>query len=138
MALVIIYNGEEGNLHLCRPTDEVMATHGIEWIKAKDTPEGSIIVDDETLPQADYDFFDSWELVDGKVIVNFGKAVEHTKERLRFQRTKLLAEQDILFQRALESGADTTAIVAEKKRLRDLTNLADEATTLDELRNLQP
>jgi hypothetical protein len=44
--------------------------------------------------------------------------------------------QDVAFQRALEEGADTTAIVAEKQRLRDITNLADQATTLDELKEL--
>lgn len=34
------------------------------------------------------------------------------------------------------AGADTSAIVAEKQRLRDITKLADSAGTLDELRNL--
>jgi hypothetical protein len=42
--------------------------------------------------------------------------------------------QDVLFQRALESGADTKAIVAEKQRLRDITKIT--ATTLDELKTL--
>jgi hypothetical protein len=37
----------------------------------------------------------------------------------------------------LESGADTKAIVAEKNRLRDVTDLADAAKTLDELRALK-
>jgi hypothetical protein len=48
-----------------------------------------------------------------------------------------LAAQDVAFQRALESGADTTAIVAEKQRLRDITSLATEAKTLEELRALK-
>lgn len=70
------------------------------------------------------------------ITVNFDKAVEITKERLRQERAPLLQAQDIAFQRALESGADTSAIVAEKQRLRDITKLADEATTLDELKAL--
>jgi len=37
---------------------------------------------------------------------------------------------------ALEEGADTSTIVAEKNRLRDITLLADSATTLDELKAL--
>ena len=49
----------------------------------------------------------------------------------------MLEAQDVAFQRALESGADTTAIVAEKQRLRDITKLADEATTLDELKEIK-
>jgi hypothetical protein len=43
----------------------------------------------------------------------------------------------VQFQRTLETGADTSAIVAEKQRLRDITKLADEAQTLDELKAIQ-
>lgn len=70
------------------------------------------------------------------ITINFDKAKAITKDRLRAERTPLLQEQDVAFQRALESGADTTAIVAEKQRLRDITQLADQATTLDELKQL--
>jgi hypothetical protein len=66
--------------------------------------------------------------------VNINKAQQITKDRLRAERTPLLLAQDVAFQRALEEGADTTAIVAEKQRLRDITQLADQATTLDELK----
>lgn len=70
------------------------------------------------------------------ITINFDKAVALTKDRLRAERTALLQEQDIAFQKALETGADTAAIVAEKQRLRDITKLADTATTLDELKEL--
>ena len=70
------------------------------------------------------------------ITINLDKAKAITKDRLRAERTPLLQEQDVAFQRALESGADTTAIVAEKQRLRDITKLADQATTLDELKEL--
>jgi hypothetical protein len=68
------------------------------------------------------------------ITVNINKAKEITKDRLRAERTPLLQAQDVAFQRALEEGADTTAIVAEKQRLRDITQLADQATTLDQLK----
>ena len=71
------------------------------------------------------------------ITINFNKAKEITKERLRTERTPLLQEQDVAFQRALESGADTSTIVAEKQRLRDVTQLADQATTLDELKAIK-
>ena len=66
------------------------------------------------------------------------KAKEITKNRLRAERAPLLAAQDVLFQRALESATpvDTSAIVAEKQRLRDITLLADDCTTTEELRAL--
>lgn len=70
------------------------------------------------------------------IVINFDKAKEITKNRLREERKQLLLEQDVAFQRALETGADTSAIVAEKQRLRDITKLADEAETLDELKEL--
>ena len=68
------------------------------------------------------------------ITINLDKAKQITKERLRAERTPLLQAQDVAFQRALEQGADTSAIVAEKQRLRDITNLADQASTLDELK----
>ena len=71
------------------------------------------------------------------ITINLDKAKAITKDRLRAERTPLLQAQDVAFQRALESGADTTAIVAEKQRLRDITQLADQATTLDELKTLK-
>ena len=40
----------------------------------------------------------------------------------------------MLFQRALETSSNTTAIVAEKQRLRDITNDVDSMTTETELK----
>lgn len=70
------------------------------------------------------------------IVINIDKAKNITKDRLRAERKPLLEEQDVAFQRALENGVDTTAIVAEKQRLRDITLLADEATTLEELKTI--
>lgn len=71
------------------------------------------------------------------ITINIDKAKAITKDRLRQERAPLLVAQDVLYMRATEQGADTTAIVAEKQRLRDITKLADEATTLDELKALK-
>lgn len=68
------------------------------------------------------------------ITINLDKAKEITKQRLRAERESLLAAQDVAFQRALEEGSDTSAIVAEKQRLRDVTKLADAANTLEELK----
>ena len=70
------------------------------------------------------------------ISIDMNKAKEITKARLRQERAPLLQQQDILFQRALEQAADTSAIVSEKQRLRDITKLADECSTTDELKNL--
>jgi len=68
------------------------------------------------------------------IIVDINKAKEITKDRLREERKPLLEAQDVAFQRALESNADTSAIVAEKQRLRDITNQVDTMTTVEELK----
>lgn len=70
------------------------------------------------------------------IVIDIDKAKAITKDRLRAERAPLLAALDVAFQRALESGSDTAAIVAEKQRLRDITNLVDTCTTTDELKAL--
>lgn len=131
---VIIFNNELGGVSVCIPTGEL----SIEQVQGKDIPAGkqSYIVDAASLPEADNDFFNAWEQTNGVITVNLDKAKALTKDRLRAERAPLLAAQDVAFQRALESGADTTAIVAEKQRLRDITTLADVCTTTAELRAL--
>jgi hypothetical protein len=131
MTQAIIFTNDNGGVSVCIPTGEI----SIEAVLAKDCPKGAMIVEQSALPNQHNDFFDAWELVDGKVEVSLAKATELTKKRLRAEREPLLAAQDVAFQRALETGADTTAIVAEKQRLRDITNFS--ATTLDELRSLK-
>ena len=71
------------------------------------------------------------------ITINLSKAKEITKERLRGERKPLLEAQDVLFMKAQEDGADTSAIVTEKNRLRDITKLADSASTTDELKALE-
>jgi hypothetical protein len=129
---VIVFKNDLGGVSVCYPTGELP----IETVLTKDCPPNSQarIVENESLPLDDNDFFEAWEMNSTSVTVNLAKAKELTKKRLRIERTDLLQAQDVAFQRALESGLDTTAIVAEKQRLRDITNLADSASSLDELR----
>jgi hypothetical protein len=135
MTQAIIFTNDNGGVSTCIPTGEI----SIEAVLEKDVPEGkgARIVNISDLPNQHNDFYDAWEMDATSVTVNKGKAVEITKQRLRAERAPLLAAQDVAFQRALESGADTTAIVAEKQRLRDITSLATEAKTLEELRALK-
>jgi hypothetical protein len=130
MSKAIIFTNNNGGVSVCIPTGEIP----IEKVQEKDTPTNSIIVDVSSLPNND--FFDAWELDGETVTTNLDKAKAITKDRLRAERTPLLQAQDVAFQRAIEEGADTLAIVAEKQRLRDITNLADQATTLEELKGI--
>ena len=51
--------------------------------------------------------------------IDMAKAKEIHKEKIGIARKPKLAELDIEFQKALETGADTSAIVAKKQALRD-------------------
>lgn len=133
MTKVIIFSNDNGGVSTCIPTGEI----SIEAVLAKDCPAGALIVEASSLPNDDSDFYNAWELANGVVTVNLDKAKELTKTRLRAEREPLLAAQDVLFQRAQETGADTTAIVAEKTRLRNITGLVDTCTTTVELRALE-
>jgi hypothetical protein len=132
MKNVIIYTNEFGGVAICTPTRELP----IEQVQAKDCPANSFIVNTSSLPEADNDFFDAWEQNNGVVTVNFAKSKEITKNRLRAERQPLLQLQDVAFQRALETGADTAPIIAEKNRLRNITSLVDGCSSLDELRSI--
>ena len=61
-------------------------------------------------------------------------AKEIHKTNIRNARTSKLAELDIEFQRAIETGANTTDIVSKKQALRDAPaadNISSAATTDD-------
>lgn len=86
--------------------------------------------------EKDIDFPFCYEIIENEKVFKLDKAKDITKDRLRADRNPLLEAQDILFMQAQETGADTTAIVAEKARLRDITNDADSCTTTDQLKAL--
>ena len=70
------------------------------------------------------------------ITISIPKAKDITKDRLRADRKPLLEAEDVKFMKAQEVGDDTTAIVAEKQRLRDITKDVDTCTTTDQLKAL--
>ena len=67
--------------------------------------------------------------------VSLAKAKVITKDRLRVERKPLLEAQDVLFAKAQETSADTSAIVTEKNRLRDITG--DYVNNMDTIAKLR-
>ena len=64
--------------------------------------------------------------------IDMAKAKEIHKSNIRYAREPKLAELDIEFQKALETGASTTDIVAKKQALRDApadSGIASASTT---------
>ena len=68
------------------------------------------------------------------ISVDITKAKVITKDKLRVERKPLLEAQDILFMKAQEAGSDTSAIVAEKNRLRNITDGVDDMDNLTDLK----
>ena len=62
------------------------------------------------------------------IVINNEKAISIAKDKIRAIRESKFKQLDLDFQRALETGSDTTLIVQEKQRLRDLTDLANDKT----------
>lgn len=131
----IIYSTPDGGVVVIIPAAECGLS--IEAIAAKDVPVGTAyhIVDTSDVP-SDRTFRNAWELQSGRVEHNMAKCGELTKDRLRRDRQPLLEAQDVAYMRATEAGADTSAIVAEKQRLRDVTKLATPGLSLEALKGL--
>jgi len=68
--------------------------------------------------------------------INMAKAREIHKTNIREARTPKLSELDIEFQKAQETGADTSSIVSKKQALRDAPAASSigSASTTDELK----
>ena len=67
------------------------------------------------------------------ITVNNTKATEITKEAIRVYRKPLLEALDVDYTRTVEVNGDTSAIVASKQTLRDMTATAD-GKSVDELK----
>ena len=87
MTQAIIFTNDNGGVSICIPTGELP----IEEVLAKDCPAGAIIVDNSELP-TDNEYFNAWELVDGKVVVN------ETKKQaiIDAQQAPILAKESAL------------------------------------------
>ena len=87
-------------------------------------------------------FRDGWEANSdtGVISVNMTKAKDIWRDKIRAAREAPFQDLDTAYMKALETGADTSSIAAQKQALRDAPALAsiDNATTPDELKAIQP
>ena len=102
---------------------------------------GSIKKDFEMMPigtvcPPDLEHRDAWVADGDRIVIDLPKAKEIKKNRLRYERIALFAVQDIAFQRALEANQDTSGIIAEKIRLRDITKMVDAVARVEDLNNV--
>ena len=135
----IIYTRLDGGVSVVTPninTNEILTEEEAVQRAFDKLPSSAInpqIVEADTI-SSDRTFRNAWEKDEKVIKTNMTKAKDMTKDRLREERKPLLEAQDILFNRALEDSADTSAIVAEKNRLRDITKQVDGMKTLKQLK----
>ncbi len=74
------------------------------------------------------------------ISVDMNKARAIHRDRMRAARAPKLTALDVAFQRALETGSDTSIIVAQKQALRDVTSdpAIEAAQTPEELKAIWP
>lgn len=70
------------------------------------------------------------------ITLNIDKAKEITKIRCQEHCLLRLAVLDAKLQAATNAGNDTTALAQEKQRLLNLDSLVDQATSIEELKQL--
>lgn len=88
-----------------------------------------------TVP-SDRNFRGAWVLSGNVISEDIDTAKEIFKDKVREARAPLLEAKDVELMKALETGADTTAIAAAKNALRDAPAAAAiaSATTITELK----
>jgi len=128
---MIIYNDPETGilvemwpcLHEINPVTNKPFT--VQEVADKDVPDGVSysIVEDSSVP-TDLSFRDAWKGVGigttgATITEDITKAKEIHKTNIRLARASKFTDLDIEYQRALETSADTSTIVAKKQALRD-------------------
>lgn len=117
---------EESNLN---PAEQI-----VESIPSSLNP--TVFADRATFP--DQKYINAWTLNNGVIGIDIVKARDILRDRIRAVRLAKLSALDIEFQRALETGADTSDIVSKKQVLRDAPanpaiDLANTTAELDAL-----
>ena len=109
----------------------------VQEIADKDVPDGVSysIVEDSIIP-TDQSFRDAWVGVGigttgATITEDITKAKEIHKRNIRLARASKFTDLDIEYQRALETSADTSTIVAKKQALRDAPAASGIATAVN-------
>ena len=122
----IIYTNSDGTVSIIIPAGDVNDA-------IKDVASGLSyeIVEDSAIP-TDRSFRNAWKQNGKTIETDMTKAKEIHKTNIRTARETKLAELDIEFQRALETSADTSTIVAKKQTLRDAPSASGISTAASE------
>ena len=67
------------------------------------------------------------------IVINRAKAEQTVWDRLRVERDARLADLDVRFMRAIETGEDTAQIASDKQALRDVTTKSISGLSIEQL-----
>jgi hypothetical protein len=107
-----------------------------EYLKTTPEFEGFEPIAFDTPINIDPEFRNAYVATENEIKIDLVKARGITKNRLRKEREPLLAALDVEATRALEDGLPLDEIKVRKQRLRDITKLADNAKSVEELKQI--
>lgn len=131
MTARIVFENAEGGVSIT-PVHDILSVE--EWANIIVPPGVSWkLVEAADIP-ADRAFRNAWMLDETLIKEDWAKSVEITKNRLRKERAPLLAAADVKALRDVETNGTVSPETATlKQALRDVTRLADVASSRDEL-----
>jgi hypothetical protein len=140
--MIILYQQENGNIAIIHPS----ADCSLEDLKKEIPPGAKFRVSTANLLPDSKDLSDFADALR----VNFDKesdyfyfdintARELTKNRLRRERAGFFEKNDILLRDAIieNDSKKLSEAIAERDRLRNITNLTDQATTIEQLKQIK-
>ena len=138
----IVWKRPDGGISITSLTDEAISIdHEIEKLRSRgDIPVEWVECARQVEVPQDRCFRDAWTHDGTSFGVDITKAQNLTMDRLRVERSPLLADLDIQFMKAVETG-DTKAqadIAKQKQVLRDCPNKVDNIQDLEVLKALKP
>jgi ACT domain-containing protein len=141
MTKKILYSQQDSSIAMMSISSDITIEDAI-----KDIPSAAekIIVEDSQLPnEEDLKYFFNALTVDFQDItisINIQKAREITKNRLRKERIAYFEKNDLALRDAmLENNQEKINLaIAERDRLRNITDLVDSISDLDGLKNIHP
>ena len=140
--MIILYEQTDKSVAIVNYPEDVNVKHIIRSQIPNDVP--YVLIDESDLPsEADLSEFGSalrvnWD--NGNISFDISVAREITKNRLRKERIVFFEKNDIALRDAmLENNNDKISLaIAERDRLRNITQLVDTLNDLTELRHLNP
>lgn len=125
---IIVWQDKDGGFSITSLPARERTTEALEALAKSILPDGATLIPIYTpdeLPPAPPEL---WKLVDGIPTIDPSKQETRLWYEIRVKRTPLLAEADILVNKAADQGIDVTPFREYRQALRDITDQPDPRT----------